>query len=137
MSVYTYFSPLWLGTLIAAAVLSAFYRDLPSTTRMWLAAAGCPGVGLLWQLALIGAQGAFAQVLPVPIGRSIRGRSAVVAGALILVAATGAVGTALVGYEQFDIVGKILAGVSAAALVGAAGTYAWSIPAAVRDFDRV
>jgi len=92
------------------------------------------GMGVLLQLIMVGAQGAFAQVLPVPGGRSIRGGSAVFGGAMLLVAlGLGTAGgtLALEAVGRAALVLLVLAGV---ALVAMLVSYIWAWPVAQRDF---
>ncbi len=137
MTALRYYTPLWLGTLVALALFSNSYPQLshePLWWRLLLVLGGCPLVGVICQLCLIGAQGAWAQVLPVPVGRSIRGRGAVVAGSLLLATlALGLIGAYLWG-EELRMAAMILMLSGAAALVGATLTYIWHLPAAQPDF---
>jgi len=85
---------------------------------------------------MVGAQGAFAQVLPVPGGKSIRGGTAALGGWM------------LIGWFALSNVTVVLAfgGMTAAAYVVGAialgvlgvvlGTYIWGLPAAVADFGE-
>lgn len=138
MGVWTYYSPLWLGTILAAFVsLSSreAFPPLPPWGWALIVGVGCPLAGAVCQLAMVGAQGAFAQVLPVPWGRSIRGRGAVVSGGLLLACIGFGVAATLVGFEGVStpaiVVGSISGGFGLAAL----GTYIWCAPTASRDFS--
>ena len=96
MSAWTYYSPLWLGMIVAGVVGYGNLEQLSSMEpglRWTVLVLGCVGVGVQCQLAMIGCQGVFAQVLPIPRGRSIRGRGAVLGGAFLL----GWVGLGFVG----------------------------------------
>jgi hypothetical protein len=85
---------------------------------------------------LIGVQGAFAQVLPVPAGRSIRGRGAVTGGLLIITCvALGAV-AGLLQSEELARAALVVGVLSLAAGGAAAITYVWCWPIAVRDFGK-
>ncbi|HPM23412.1 MAG TPA: hypothetical protein PLP66_05865, partial [Phycisphaerae bacterium] len=72
----TYYSPLWLGALLVLALNEPLRvgLTLPDATEWLIVAALAIAAGLQSQVLLVGAQGAFAQVLPVPWGRSVRGR---------------------------------------------------------------
>jgi hypothetical protein len=142
MNRWTYYSPLALGALFGLLARDFYEHLLPG--EPWQAVATVTGIaigfGLLAQLALVGVQGAFAQVMPVPGGRSIRGRAAVVIGALLLAALVGGIVAAILYGEGLGeegllpTVALLIAILAAAAAIGAAGVYAWSWPAAERDF---
>jgi hypothetical protein len=148
MSRLTYYSPLWIGTLLAAIVASGSYDQLPA---MFLAGGskalsalyiglGSVAIGLVCQLGMLGCQGVFAQVLPAPGGRSVRGRGPTLCGVLILLAIMTGVGSATfyIGSVEDDraISGALTLMVIlfAASTVGALVVYFWSWPTAVRDF---
>lgn len=138
MGRFTYYSPIFLG--IAFALLS---RDLyemaippePAWQHHLIVGMVAASVGLLLQVLLIGAQGAFAQVLPAPGGRSIRGSGAVGGGWLLLLACGLGIASGLLSWEGLSTVGTILATASAAALAGFAVVYVWCWPTAQRDFS--
>ena len=138
MTAWTYYCPLWLGALLVLAmneVLRAAFPRLTPEAQWVIVGAAAIVTGLACQVLMIGAQGAFAQVLPLPRGRSIRGRGAVVAGGL-LVAGVGLAGVAtLLGFEEVTTAAIVIAGLSLAAWAGAVVVYVWNIPAAVRDFS--
>ena len=139
MGPLAYYAPFFLGILLTALNWSAIQQYVPATWSGWfwpLLVALCLAAGVLAQLLMIGAQGVFAQVLPVPRGRSIRGPAAILGGALILAAAILTLIATLLLAEQFAtpaIVAAIGAGLSGVAAVAA---YAWNIPAALHDFVR-
>ncbi len=138
MGPFAYYTPLWLGTAISAALMHASGYGLEWSFRVpLLILLGIP-VGLVAQLAMIGAQGAFAQVLPVPVGKSIRGRSAAVCGMLTLLAvAAASAGFVLVLEEEaINRATVVLLTIGGICAVCALGVYVWSLPAAVRDFAR-
>jgi hypothetical protein len=134
---WAYYSPLVLGAALVFAMNDAVRSVLPpwSPWAQWLAVAGVAlVVAVQCQVLMIGAQGAFAQVVPVPWGRSIRGRAAAGAGWL-LIAWVGLSGvTTLLGVEAVTQAAVALGGLSLAALVGAGVIYLWQIPAAIPDF---
>ena len=138
MGRWTYYSPLWLGALLVLLMNESVRAQLPKAEPwvQWLAVAGLAVVfALQCQVLMIGAQGAFAQVLPVPGGKSIRGRAAVVTGGL-LIAWFGLVGvTVLLGYEEVTTAATVLGVLSLASLGGAIVVYVWSLPIAVADFE--
>ena len=139
MGFLTYYSPLGIGfvlTLVLQESVWANATNLPEGAHWPFVVGVGIVVGLLCQLLLVGAQGAFAQVLPVPIGRSIRGRGAVVGGVLII--ATIVLG-AIAGLLHSEELGRpvmVISGLGLAAAVGALVTYLWCWPTAIRDFDR-
>jgi len=132
-----YYSPLVIGALLALSMYDVLLRGaawLPPGLEWLYVALWCVAAGLGAQLLLIGAQGVFAQVLPVPGGRSIRGRGAATAGFLMLFALGCGVGAWLVSSEEFRTPARVLAGLGMAAAAGAILTYVWCWPTAVRDF---
>ncbi len=139
MGLWTYYSPLLLGTLLAWLIAANSWSTVeiwPAWQRTLLLVLGCPLVGGLCQVGMLGAQGAFAQVLPVPPGRSIRGRAAVLTGAAILATlAAGAVAVFL-AVQDVRAAAWTLAAIAALCLLLAASAYAWNIPAAVHDFGE-
>lgn len=139
MGPWTYYSPLWLGTIIAGVVGYNALDQLPPMAAwlLWLVfVVGCVLVGVQCQLVMIGAQGVFAQVLPVPRGRSIRGRGAIAGGGFLLGWVAFGVVSGVLLLEELRVVPLVLAGVSLVCLAGAVVTYAWCWPFAVRDFDK-
>ena len=131
MGPWTYYSPLWLGTIIAGVV---GYNRLDQLTVLLVV--GCVLVGVQCQLVMIGAQGIFAQVLPVPRGRSIRGRSAVVGGTCLLGGVAFGIVAVLLHLEEVRVAPLVLATLSLGCLAGVVITYAWYWPFAARDFDN-
>jgi hypothetical protein len=139
MGRWTYYSPLWLGALLVILMNDSLRAALPPMEPWahWLVVAGVAvAAGLQSQVLMIGAQGAFAQVLPVPWGRSIRGRSAAAGGWLLIGWVALSLATVLLGYEEITQAALVLGGLSLAALGGAAVIYAWNVPAAIPDFGR-
>lgn len=137
MNAWSYYAPLWLGTLIAALVMSLGWNtlwDRPGWQVALLLLSIAPAVGLICQVQMIGAQGAFAQVLPVPGGRSVRGPGAVLAGVLLLAAVNGGLIGGLFVAEGAATQATWMGIFSGAALVASFVGYAWSLPAAMRDF---
>jgi hypothetical protein len=137
VSGWTYYAPLWLGTLITAAVMALGWNGLWERpgwqSALWLLGVA-PAVGLICQIEMLGAQGAFAQVLPVPGGRSVRGSGAVLSGALVLAAVNAGIVCAMFVFEGARTQATWTAIFSGAALLAAFAAYAWSLPAAARDF---
>ena len=139
MGRWTYYSPLWLGALLVFALNDALRQALPPLEPWahWLiVVVVAVVVGVQCQVLMVGAQGAFAQVLPVPIGRSIRGRAAVIGGWLLIAWVTLACATVLLGYEEVTLAARVLGGMSVASLAGAIVVYVWNIPAVVADFGE-
>jgi hypothetical protein len=85
---------------------------------------------------MFGAQGAFAQVLPVPRGRTIRGRGAVVGGALLLAFFVLGVVGVFFAMNGLFLTATVFVSLSVLSLLGFGAVYFWMIPAAVRDFDQ-
>jgi hypothetical protein len=139
MGPWTYYSPLWLGAIIAGVVGYSALDQFPSMPvwLLWLVfVVGCVLVGVQCQLVLIGAQGIFAQVLPVPRGRSIRGRGAAVGGSFLIGWVVFSVVAVLFRSEEMRAAPLALGVVALLCLAGAVITYVWCWPLAVRDFDR-
>lgn len=137
MSAWTYYSPLWLGAIIAGVVGYGLLDQFPPLPAwaLWSCFAGlCLLAGLQCQLALIGAQGIFAQVLPVPRGRSVRGEAAVLGGALLLGWVVLSAVAGLLWFEDMLWAPLAVGGASLLCLAGAAITYVWCWPTAARDF---
>lgn len=140
MSVWTYYSPIGVGFLLVLILHETVGGYAPVEWPLWTR---WPFVivigilsGLLCELLLIGVQGAFAQVLPVPVGRSIRGRGAVLGGALIIAAVALAAIAGLLKIQDMLAPAGVTTVLCALAAVGAVITYFWSWPVAVRDFHE-
>jgi len=139
MGFLTYYAPLGIGlliTLVLHETVRAHAPALPAWADWPFVVAVGVIVGLLCQLLLIGVQGAFAQVLPVPIGRSIRGRGAMVGGFLIILAVGLGAVAVLQWLEEMVGVAVVVGVLSGVCAAGAAVTYLWCWPTAVRDFDE-
>lgn len=139
MGRWAYYSPLWLGALLVLALNDALRASLPPREPWahWLIVAGVAVLaGLQAQVLMVGAQGAFAQVLPVPRGRSIRGGGAAGAGWLLMAWVVLSLVTVLLGYEAVTQAALVLGVLGLAALGGAVLIYVWNIPAAVADFGE-
>lgn len=136
MGPWTYYSPLWLGALLVLAIndmIRAAY--LHPDWLEWLIVAGWAVVsGVALQVLFVGAQGVFAQVIPVPLGKSIRGGAgagigwALIAGILLLAVA------GLLFREGVSRAAWVLLAVSVISFGTAIVLYVWNVPAAVRDF---
>lgn len=138
MSRWTYFSPLWLGALLVLALNELVRGALAawSPGAQWAVILGGAVVfGLHCQVLMLGAQGAFAQVLPVPGGRSVRGGPAMAAGWLLIAWFGLSIVTGMLAYKQAWGAVLVLGVSSAAALIGALVIYIWQIPAAEADFE--
>ena len=139
MSFWTYFSPSLLGAGLALILYWNGLQTMPDRSaglHVVYAAGWAVIAAAASQLLMMGAQGAFAQVLPAPGGKSIRGRGAVVAGASILAAGVLAAAAVLLYAEGLNAPGLIAAIAGGAALATAAIAYFWSMPIAVADFGR-
>jgi hypothetical protein len=137
MSRWTYYSPLWLGALLVLLMNDSLRTLLPRMEpwATWLIVAGvAAAVGMQCQLVMVGAQGAFAQVLPVPRGRSIRGRGAVVGGWLLIAWAGLSGVAAFLAVESVTWAATMIGVLSLVALGGVLAAYAWCLPAAQADF---
>lgn len=137
MGAWAYYSPLWLGALLVLALNESIRALVPTLSpgqQALVVAAAAAVVGLECQLLMVGAQGVFAQVLPVPRGRSIRGGGARLAGGLLIAALGFGDVAALLGYEGLFWPATVLAAVALAAGAGAAVVYIWETPAAAADF---
>jgi hypothetical protein len=139
MGFWAYYSPVGIGLLVTLALhetVRAHGPVLPGWAEWPFVVGVGLGVGLLCQLMMIGVQGAFAQVLPVPVGRSIRGRGAVIGGVAMIACVGLAAVTGLLHSEDLRTAAMITGALSLAAGVGALITYIWCWPVAVRDFGR-
>ena len=139
MGFWAYYSPLWLGFLVTLVLHDTVWANAPGDmpeSAHWPFIVGAGLVcGLLCQFVMIGVQGAFAQVLPVPVGRSIRGRGAVIGGLLIIACGALAAVAGLLHSDGMTRAASIVGLLSLASAVGIAGTYFWCWPMAERDFD--
>jgi hypothetical protein len=136
MGRWTYYSPLVLGTLLVVAMNESLRAMLTMPDwAEWLVVVGIAvAVGVQCQILMIGAQGAFAQVLPVPVGKSIRGGAAALAGWLLIVWVVLSAVTVLLGFEAVTQAAVVVGIASLAALASMVVVYVWSLPAAVADF---
>lgn len=137
MGRFAYYSPLWMGALLVLALNDALRAGVPrwEPWQQWtLVAAVALLVALQCQVLMVGAQGAFAQVLPVPAGRSIRGAGAVASGWLLIGWVVMSAVTALVATDGITLGAYVLGGISLGLLATALAIYVWNIPAAIPDF---
>ncbi len=137
MGPLAYYAPLWLGTLLAAGIIAVSHPALaelaPLHRALWLLV--YPVAAGLWaQSAMVGAQGVFAQVLPAPGGRSIRGPSAVLAGSFTLTFVSALPAAVFLSVQGQSGPAYWAQGVSGGALVLAGISYFWAWPTADRDF---
>jgi hypothetical protein len=139
MGPWAYYAPFWIGLLLpfglqqavfahpfVAALAPAFQWAALTLLAILLA--------LELQLLMIGTQGAFAQVLPVPGGRSIRGRGAVVTGVLIVASVVLSWIVQLLWSDGLSRPGIVVGICGLVAAVTALLIYLWSWPMAARDF---
>lgn len=141
MSRWGYYSPLWIGFVVGLILLKSMIAQGPEEESLvyWSKLLGGAVIAaFVTQLGMLGAQGAFAQVMPATGGRSIRGRVAVVSGVCILAAIVSA---AVSGFlfadsttEGTNLAGVVVACLAGALLVAAGVSYFWGMPAAVDDF---
>jgi len=137
MGRWTYYSPLVLGIALAALMYPSYRAFVPGWS-LWAAVplfvAACVFVGVQCQLVMIGAQGVFVQAWPVPGGRTIRGRGAVMGGACLLLGLAVEAAAGLLASEGLWAAATVLAGTSVASWTGVAIICAWCWPTAVCDF---
>ncbi len=138
MNRWTYYSPLAVGALLVLAMNDSIRAalTLPDWEEWLIVLAAAVAVGLQCQVLMFGAQGAFAQVLPVPWGKSFRGTGAALAGWLLIAWVGLSATTALLSFEQVTTAALVVGALSLAALAAAVVTYIWNIPAAVPDFGN-
>ncbi len=139
MGRWTYYSPFFLGLLLVAALSDSLIaledvQNLAPAMRWTVITGVALLAGLALQTAMVGAQGAFAQVLPVPGGRSIRGGGAQAAGTLLLLAAALGIVGGLIRSPESSLPSNVVWGLAGAALISSAIVYFWCWPTAVRDF---
>ncbi len=139
MGPWTYYSPLWLATIVAFAVFanSPQLDWLPADGLFYwtFGVVGSVLVGVLCQLGMFALQGAAAQVMPVPFGRSIRGRGAKVTGFLWIFALAATLAVGLVASDADSAVPVLVFGVAAVALaVSGVVSYIWCASGAIPDF---
>jgi len=136
MGPWSYYSPLWLAALVVLALNDSIRSAMARPDwQEWLVVAGSAlAAAVQAQLAMFGAQGVFAQVLPVPIGKSIRGGPAVLSGALLLGWVLLSCAAILLGYEEVGLPARMVGVAALAALAGALVVYIWALPTAVADF---
>lgn len=137
MGRWTYYSPLWIGALLIFSLNDAIRRGVAAYPdwQQWLIVVGAAiAGGLHCQILMLGTQGAFAQVLPVPGGRSIRGPAATMAGWLLALWFVLGIATVLLLMEGITTAAITVGSVTAATLIGAVLIYVWNLPAAVEDF---
>jgi hypothetical protein len=137
MGRWTYYSPLLIGSAAAALLLATYRQFLPQLPawQSWLLFAFAAILaGLACQLMMLGAQGAFAQVLPATRGRSVRGGGAMLAGWLIIIGELLVVVALLLAVEGVRLAAFTIGGLALLTLLGAVAAYLWLWPTAVRDF---
>lgn len=137
MGRFTYYSPFGLGFALILILHGWVRESCPPVLVAWpwlYVGLVALGIGLLCQLVMIGVQGAFAQVLPAPGGRSIRGGAARLAGGLLIGCGVTALIGALLRSEGLAAAPWVLLGLSPIQAAGAILVYIWSWPAALRDF---
>lgn len=135
----TYYAPLPLGFLGTLLLHNWIADATPAflAARPWVfVGAVALAVGGTCQVLMLAAQGILAQVLPAPGGRSIRGRAAATAGGLLAATVVLAITAALMRTEGLVSPAWATAGLAVGCAVAGALTYAWSWPAAVRDFGE-
>ncbi|MGD8450272.1 MAG: hypothetical protein PVJ57_00510 [Phycisphaerae bacterium] len=137
MGRFAYYSPVLLGMALVASLYTSVLDYCPAglQSAQWaFVGMVALGAGVACQLVMVGAQGAFAQVMPVPRGRTVRGPAAVATGVLLL-AALG-LGSAA-GLMALESAGPLATGLAVAGGASAAVmlvVYIWSSVTAVRDF---
>lgn len=137
MGRWTYYSPSYIGAAVAALLLATYGQFLGGLPAWgyWAYVIGVPvAAGLACQLLMLGAQGAFAQVLPAAGGRSVRGSGAMLAGWLLIFGEVLSIVALLLRVEHADRAATIIGCLGVLTLLGAVATYVWLWPTAVRDF---
>ncbi len=137
MGRWTYYSPFVLGVAFALLSKDLFDEQAPTDPawRYWLViGVASVMVGLFAQLGMLGVQGAFARVLPVPGGRSVRGSGPVVVGWMLLASLAAAGVSALLIWDGLWLAATWSGGAAVAALLVALVAYVWCWPAAEADF---
>lgn len=139
MGPYAYYSPIAIGFLLTLILNAAIQERLPASwtpTSVWITICLLGiAAGLLAQLLMIGSQGIAAQVLPVPVGRSLRGRPAVLSG-FCVIATVVLLGSAAVMSGDSPGPARLVAVMGVVIGLAGAVIYAWGWPTATRDFDR-
>lgn len=134
----TYYAPLWLGTIIGIILMWGSHElhggGEPMSHKLKAAVNGFL-IGCVCQTIMIGLQGVFAQVLPVPGGRSIRGQTAAVSGTMLLASVALGLVAGLLAYEKVQTGALFVGGAAGAALLAALVAYLWGLPLAQRDFE--
>ena len=139
MGPLTYYLPFIFGLLLPFGCHQT-YMDQPRVMQMdpwqqWMVIAGFGlAYAIIFQALMIGSQGAFAQVLPVPFGKSVRGRGAVVCGATLIGAVICASAGAFLYYEDATTPALVTLAIAAGFGVVSLVAYVWAWPMAVRDF---
>lgn len=139
MGPWTYYTPSLIGLLLPFGMHEAIFAHPAiaalSPGMQWTVLTLIAIVlAIEFQLLMIGAQGAFAQVLPAPRGRSIRGRSAVITGVLIIASVVLSWITRLLWSETISTPVVIVGICSGLTAIVAILIYLWSWPMAIRDF---
>jgi hypothetical protein len=134
---WTYYSPIPLGAAAALVLHGPLREACPSALAAWpwvfVVIVAC-ATGVAAQLVLIGLQGTAAQVLPVPGGRSIRGRGAVWSGGLLLAAVLSPMAAVFLRTEGMEHLLWVVLGAGLLCAITSLLVYVWHWPAAVRDF---
>lgn len=137
MGPWVYYSPLLVGILLVVALSGSLRTAWPTLSTVSFAAVlsilALAG-GIVAQLLMVGLQGVRAQVLPVPFGRSIRGRPAVATGYLVLLTKILLLVALLLASESLTIAAWTLVILGCGSAIGAILIYIWSLPAALPDF---
>lgn len=139
MGSWTYYSPLWIGPLLVAILSQNIVEwDYVATAPPWAKVGAVVVVAIVvaiaLQIVMFGAQGAFAQVIPAPGGRSIRGGGAVFVGWMILAGMTLLAAAFLFETAELLAVWRVVGGIGVGCGLAAAAGYAWSWPMAQQDF---
>jgi hypothetical protein len=129
-----YFSPGLIGGL-AGLVFAVFGGgERTAADRLLLGSYLVPLLFLVGQLLMVAAQGLFAGVLPVPIGKSLRGTKCAVIGLLMIAGLGSGLVGGLLARVEFGAPAMIVGAASVACWLVALGIYVWSLPTAVADF---
>lgn len=137
MNALSYYSPILLGAVLVLILHDTLGGMVPAEPAglHWAAYGGLAlGGGLVAQLLMIGLQGTFARALPVPVGRTMRGRSALLVGLGILVSFVAVLLYGLFRAQGYDTAATGALWVALGMVAVVMVMYAWSWPTAQRDF---
>ena len=136
MSRMGYFAPGIVGVVVGLVYVVFGGAERDAAERVTLGCILVPVLFALCQLSMIASQGVFARVLPVPVGRSIRGGKCLAIGLLIDAAIASSLIAILLVRVETDTTAVVVMATSGACWLAAVLVYLWSLPTAVADFVR-